>query len=166
MPAGSWQSPGSSAQACAGGADVDVALRGPCSSKAFTNVAPNQRKDAHMDHNDMPLVAKKRDKGFTLVELLIVIVILGILATVTVFAVRGLTSDAKTNACAQEKKSLETSVEAYFAKTGASTIAGADAAARAATIEAEGFTATSPMYSVNADGTLSVVSGNSNGCTA
>ncbi|MEI7619701.1 MAG: type II secretion system protein, partial [Actinomycetota bacterium] len=31
----------------------------------------------------------KKDKGFTLVELLIVIVILGILATVTVFAVRG-----------------------------------------------------------------------------
>ena len=33
----------------------------------------------------------KQDKGFTLVELLIVIVILGILATVTVFAVRGIT---------------------------------------------------------------------------
>ena len=30
----------------------------------------------------------KQDKGFTLVELLIVIVILGILATVTVFAVQ------------------------------------------------------------------------------
>ena len=34
---------------------------------------------------------KNQDKGFTLVELLIVIVILGILATVTVFAVRGIT---------------------------------------------------------------------------
>ena len=37
----------------------------------------------------------KQDKGFTLVELLIVIVILGILATVTVFAVRGITDQGQ-----------------------------------------------------------------------
>ncbi|MGA0895524.1 MAG: type II secretion system protein, partial [Ilumatobacteraceae bacterium] len=37
----------------------------------------------------------KSDKGFTLVELLIVIVILGILATVTVFAVQGITTRGK-----------------------------------------------------------------------
>jgi general secretion pathway protein G len=41
----------------------------------------------------------KQDKGFTLVELLIVIVILGILATVTVFAVRGITDRGQENAC-------------------------------------------------------------------
>jgi prepilin-type N-terminal cleavage/methylation domain-containing protein len=38
---------------------------------------------------------QKQDKGFTLVELLIVIVILGILATVTVFAVRGITDQGR-----------------------------------------------------------------------
>ena len=42
----------------------------------------------------------KKDKGFTLVELLIVIVILGILATITVFAVRGITDQGQTSACA------------------------------------------------------------------
>ena len=48
-----------------------------------------ERKDTiHMDN--------KQDKGFTLVELLIVIVILGILATVTVFAVRGITDQGQT----------------------------------------------------------------------
>ena len=40
----------------------------------------------------------KQDKGFTLVELLIVIVILGILATVTVFAVRGIADKGQTSA--------------------------------------------------------------------
>jgi len=60
----------------------------------------------------------KRDKGFTLVELLIVIVILGVLATVTVFAVRGITDKGKTSACAADKKTLEVAVEAYIANGG------------------------------------------------
>ncbi|MFN8024140.1 MAG: prepilin-type N-terminal cleavage/methylation domain-containing protein [Acidimicrobiales bacterium] len=58
---------------------------------------------------------QKKDKGFTLVELLIVIVILGILATVTVFAVRGITDQGKTSACNTDKVTLQTAVETFFA---------------------------------------------------
>jgi general secretion pathway protein G len=57
----------------------------------------------------------KQDKGFTLVELLIVIVILGILATVTVFAVRGITDKGQENACDVEGRTLSTAIEAYYA---------------------------------------------------
>jgi len=67
--------------------------------------------------------AIRRDRGFTLVELLIVIVILGILATVTVFAVRGITDKGQTNACATDKVTLQTAVETYFAQYGGSQIA-------------------------------------------
>ena len=49
-----------------------------------------------MDNHIEEVQIEKKDKGFTLVELLIVIVILGILATVTVFAVRGITTRART----------------------------------------------------------------------
>jgi general secretion pathway protein G len=55
-------------------------------------------------------------KGFTLIELLVVIVILGILAAVVVFSVRGVTDNAKENACKTERRTLETAVEAYYAK--------------------------------------------------
>jgi prepilin-type N-terminal cleavage/methylation domain-containing protein len=57
-----------------------------------------------------------QDKGFTLVELLIVIVILGILATVTVFAVRGITDKGQENACSVELRTLDTAVEAFYAQ--------------------------------------------------
>jgi general secretion pathway protein G len=67
-------------------------------------------------------IEEKKDKGFTLVELLIVIVILGILATVTVFAVRGITDQGKTSTCKADKKTLETAVEAYFAQNGMAAI--------------------------------------------
>jgi prepilin-type N-terminal cleavage/methylation domain-containing protein len=77
--------------------------------------------------------AIRRDRGFTLVELLIVIVILGILATVTVFAVRGITDKGQTNACATDKVTLQTAVETYFAQYGGSQIASATFTSSAAT---------------------------------
>ncbi len=68
--------------------------------------------------NHIAIEETKQDKGFTLVELLIVIVILGILATVTVFAVTGITNQGKTSACQSDRKVLQTAEEAYNANTG------------------------------------------------
>ncbi len=61
----------------------------------------------------------RSDAGFTLIELLIVIVILGILAAIVVFSVRGITDRGNTSACKANIATLETAVEAYYAKTGA-----------------------------------------------
>ena len=58
---------------------------------------------------------KTNDEGFTLVELLIVIVILGILATVVVFAVQGITDQGQTNACSVGERTVQTAVEAFYA---------------------------------------------------
>jgi general secretion pathway protein G len=56
--------------------------------------------------------------GFTLIELLIVVVILGVLSGIVVFAVSAFNNDGVTAACKSDMKSVEIADEAYFAKTG------------------------------------------------
>jgi prepilin-type N-terminal cleavage/methylation domain-containing protein len=68
-----------------------------------------------------------KDQGFTLVELLIVIVILGILATVTVFAVRGITDQGQASACAADEKTFEVAIETWYAKAATGANARVDA---------------------------------------
>ena len=54
--------------------------------------------------------------GFTLIELLMVIVIIGILAGIVVFSVRGINDTGEAAACKADLKTVETAVEAYYAK--------------------------------------------------
>jgi prepilin-type N-terminal cleavage/methylation domain-containing protein len=61
---------------------------------------------------------KKNQSGFTLIELLIVIVILGILAAIVVFAVSAFNKNGQTAACQADFKSVEIADEAYYAKNG------------------------------------------------
>ncbi|HJQ47753.1 MAG TPA: prepilin-type N-terminal cleavage/methylation domain-containing protein [Amycolatopsis sp.] len=61
--------------------------------------------------------ARKNQHGFTLIELLMVIVILGILAGIVVFAVSGIQDRGEASACKAEIKTVEVAEEAYYAKT-------------------------------------------------
>src|SRR3954466_13916385 len=62
--------------------------------------------------------ARRNEDGFTLIELLIVIVILGVLAGIVVFSVRGITDRGDAAACQTNLSTAETGVEAYYAKNG------------------------------------------------
>lgn len=61
---------------------------------------------------------RRDERGFTLIELLIVIVILGILAGIVLFAVAGVTNRGNAAACKSDVKTIEVAVEAYRAKNG------------------------------------------------
>jgi prepilin-type N-terminal cleavage/methylation domain-containing protein len=68
-------------------------------------------------------------KGFTLVELLVVIVILGVLAAVVVFAVSGITDKGKSSACTIEVRTVNTALQAFNAKSATNTYPPAGTAA-------------------------------------
>jgi len=61
--------------------------------------------------------ARRNESGFTLIELLIVIVILGVLAGIVVFAVGAFNDEGKASACKSDQKNLEIASEAFYAKS-------------------------------------------------
>ena len=112
--------------------------------------------------NDTRRSTEQKGRGFTLVEVLIVIVILGVLSTVAVFAIRGTTSKASENACANEAKSMNSAYEAYLAQEQADTLpptgAGADRFERTM-VDVGILRDVSSNWEVSADGSLTAQAG-------
>jgi type IV pilus assembly protein PilA len=61
---------------------------------------------------------KKSNKGFTIVELLIVIVVIGILALLVITTYSGIQAKARNAKRTSDLKSLQTHVEAFFSQNG------------------------------------------------
>ncbi len=61
---------------------------------------------------------KKRNQGFTIVELLIVIVVIGILALLVITTYAGIQAKARDSKRSSDVKSLQTQIEAFFSQKG------------------------------------------------
>ncbi len=59
-----------------------------------------------------------RDDGFSLIELIVVIVVLGILSTVVVFSVRGIVDRGEAASTEIDGRVLVTALENYYARNG------------------------------------------------
>jgi prepilin-type N-terminal cleavage/methylation domain-containing protein len=102
------------------------------------------------------------DSGFSLIELLVVILILGILAAVVVLAIGVFRDDAEDSACPADFRNLITASEAYFVQFDTTTIPQANATG-------DGYEQTlvdvglarqvSQWYDLEADGELAVPAG-------
>lgn len=60
----------------------------------------------------------KNQKGFTLVELMVVVVIIGILVAIAVPVYNDITTTAKEKACEANKRTIQGAVSMYYAKHG------------------------------------------------
>ena len=88
------------------------------------------------------------DEGFSLIELLVVIVVLGVLAAVVVATVGGFKSEAEDAGCESDAQILGTSVEAYFAQSQTGALPDADGSPDGYEkgLAAAGFLRTSSTY--------------------
>ncbi len=74
-----------------------------------------------MEHFKAP-TASRHDRGFSLVEVLVVIVVLGVLSTVTIFAVRGVTDRGEKSACDTDNRTLVQAADIYLAETASNSV--------------------------------------------
>jgi prepilin-type N-terminal cleavage/methylation domain-containing protein len=111
-----------------------------------------------MDAHERPRLSPQgSDHGFTLVEVLIVIVIIGIVASIAVFATRAITDRGERASCRSDRDTLETAAEAYLATNGVSVIAASGVGTNRHELELvdAGFLQEASSYhSVAADGTV------------
>ena len=96
-------------------------------------------------------------KGFTLVELMVVVIILGILVAIAIPIYNNVTGDAQKKACAANERTLEGAVAMYQAANGGKMPDDLDV------LKNEGFIEEVPTcpvddskgYTLNSDGTVS-----------
>ena len=100
---------------------------------------------------------RSASRGFSLVELLVVVAMLGILAAITVFTVRGTSASGEERACAADEQTVEKAADYYLAQNQVVVIpatgVGADRFEQTL-VDAQLLESTSTYFDLAADGTV------------
>lgn len=106
------------------------------------------------------------DQGFTLIEVLLVILVLGLLAAVVVTSVGGMKAEADDTACDGDAHVLMVATEAFFARRAMDEIPAANGTADAyeqTLVDEEFLRSPSTLFDLDATGALTPASGST--CT-
>ena len=95
-------------------------------------------------------------QGFTLLELLIVITVLGVLAAIVIFALGGITAKSAVAACDADANTVETAVQAYNAQTGGTVPATPQTLTNSTNPYLQSFPS-SPYFAISLDGSGNVM---------
>lgn len=119
----------------------------------------------HADRHELGDAAT--DGGYTLIELLMVVLILGVLLGAAILAVGGVTTEAADTGCDADRRQLDVAVGAYQAQTGNDTIAPTPAGGtdhdryERALVEGGFLRSVSEFHDVDAAGTVTPQEGSS-----
>jgi len=105
-----------------------------------------------------------RDGGFSLIEMLVVIVIIAILGTVVILAVGGITNKGHSATCSEDYRTIQTAEEAFFARPATS----GSYTDMSGLVSVQLLKQASELYDVAPTGTTYVITAipnNPNGCT-
>ena len=102
------------------------------------------------------MTKRRRDEGFSLIELLLVIVILGILTSVVVMTVWRMNDDAVEGACDADLRALKVAAETYFAQWSTDVIpdAGGSEGVEVTLVQVDVLRGTSEYYDVATTGEI------------
>jgi prepilin-type N-terminal cleavage/methylation domain-containing protein len=98
-----------------------------------------------------------RSTGFSLVELLVVVAMLGILAAITVFTVRGTSDSGEERACVADGQTVERAADYYLAQNQVSVIPATGAGPdrfELTLVDAQLLATTSSYFDLAEDGTV------------